>query len=301
MAGRSRKAERAAEERKRRKERAFRDDAGRVHLALHRDPAHGRESVTLKGPIFEHDWQNELVAGAANTTLGLLAHDPTLERVLDLTRRTLASTANLVAGLLARAPEGSVACKAGCDHCCYQVVGVTPPEALTIVAHLRENRTSEELAAIKARVAERWERARGLSSTERFSPDHPCVFLVNGSCSVYEVRPLACRGMNSLDATECATRLREPVAREEFLTQGHGGRSYLEPIRAFRAVSAGLQLGLAELYHLDMRALDLAAAMHLLLEGPPSLASAWMSGQKVFDSVTQVRLKGSVAMAGRQP
>ena len=37
----------------------------------------------------------------------------------------------------------------------------------------------------------------------------------------------------------------------------------MEPIRAFHAVSAGIQLGLAELYRLDMRALDLTAAIDL--------------------------------------
>jgi hypothetical protein len=39
-----------------------------------------------------------------------------------------------------------VACRAGCDHCCYQAVGVTAPEALAIVAHLRSALSAAELA-----------------------------------------------------------------------------------------------------------------------------------------------------------
>jgi hypothetical protein len=97
--------------------------------------------------------------------------------------------------------------------------------------------------------------------------------------------------MNSLDAGECATRLRQPDARAAFLASGRGGHSYLEPIRAFHAISAGLQLGLSELYGLDMRPLDLTAAMQLLLAGPESGALEWIGGQKPFESA--VRAEGT--------
>ena len=283
MKQRSRKAERAAVERQRRKEQTFRDDAGRVHLSLHRDAATGRERIGLKSGVFDTEWQNELVVSAANTVFAALGHKPTLERIVEVTRRAMASTSELINGLLARAPAGTLACRAGCDHCCYQVVGVTAAEALTIFDHLQRTRTAEQRESLRARVRESYERARGLSSAERFSPEHPCVFLEGGACSIYEVRPLSCRGMNSLDATECESRLRDPEARAAFLAKGHGGRSFMEPIQAFRAISAGLQLGLAELYHLDARPLDLTSAMHLLLESATSLGSAWVAGQKPFE------------------
>lgn len=287
MSGRSRKAERAAAEKKRRKERAFRDDTGRVHLALLRDPASGRESVALKKALYPEQWQNELAASAANTVLGQLEHDPTFERVVELARSVMASTSRLVAGLLAHAPEGSVACKAGCDHCCHQVVGVTPPEAFAIYEYLKQTRSPAELAELKAHVATLYERARGLPSAARFSPEHPCAFLRDGSCSIYEARPLACRGVNSLDAEDCATRLRDPDARAGFLEQGYGGRCFLDPLRAFRAVSAGLQLGLSELYRLDMRALDLLAAMQVLLQENPATGPSWIAGRQPFQDAVR--------------
>jgi Fe-S-cluster containining protein len=280
---RSRKAERAAAERQRKKERTFRDDAGRVHLALQRDAASGREFVTLKAPLFKEQWQNDVTAGAANTALAVLGHAPTLESVVELTQSAMAATSRLVEGFLARAPAGALACKAGCDHCCYQVVGVTPAEALTIYRHLLETRTAEELSRLTAHVTALRERTRGLSSTERFSPEYPCAFLEAGRCSIYEVRPLSCRGMNSLDAKECETRLREPAARAEFVAHG-GGHLFVEPVRAFRAVSAGLQLSLSELYRLDSRPLDLIAAMQLLLQSGSSLGSEWVGGRQPFES-----------------
>ncbi|WP_437308203.1 YkgJ family cysteine cluster protein [Sorangium sp. So ce388] len=263
---------------------AHKDAAGRVHLAVHRDPASGNERVELRSPVFREAWQNDVATAAANTAYAVLRDEPSVDGAVELARNAMAALSRLAAGLLARAPGGAVACRAGCDHCCYQAVGVTPPEALAIADHLRTTLPDAELARVAQRVSEGHERTRDLPSAERFSPDHPCPFLESGRCSIYEVRPLSCRGMNSLDAGECATRLRDPEARAAFLARGVGGRSFMEPIRAFHAISAGLQLGLSELFRLDMRPLELTAAVHLLLTGPGSLAGAWLRGERPFES-----------------
>ncbi|HYP86639.1 MAG TPA: YkgJ family cysteine cluster protein, partial [Polyangiaceae bacterium] len=237
---------------------------GRLHLALHQD-ASGRAHVTLRAPLFEGAWQNEIATGAANTALAIFGSNPSSERAVALAERAMGAASQLAEGLLSRAPAGSVACKAGCDHCCHQSVAATAPEAFAISEHLQRTRSAAELSDVSARIAVRFERTRGLSADERFSPDLPCAFLVAGQCSIYEVRPLVCRGMNSLDAKECELRLRDEPTRAAFLAQGHGGHCYLEPIRAAQAISAGLQLAGSELYGLDMRPLDLTAAIHLLL------------------------------------
>ena len=282
--------------RERKRQSARRDGAGRVHLVLHRDPATGGERVLLKSAIFGESWQNDVAAGSANTVRGFLGDEPTLERVIELARSVMAATSRLAEGLLARAEAGTVACKAGCDHCCYQSVGVTPPEALAILEHLRQARTAEELERFSAHLAERYEATRGLSSAERFSPAQPCVFLEAGRCSIYEARPLSCRGMNSLDAGECEKRLHDPEARAAFLATGAGSHSYMEPIRAFHAVSAGLQLGLAELYELDMRPLDLIAAMKLLLSDSGATARSWLEGRPAFEAARGGDSTGSLAV-----
>jgi Fe-S-cluster containining protein len=278
------RAARGAAEQRRQKAAVRRDTAGRAHLDIYRDPASGSARVSLRAAIFEGDWQNEIATASANTALGTMREQPSVARAVELARNAMGATSRLSDGLLARAPAGTVACRPGCDHCCYQVVGVTPPEALAIADHLRNDVPHTERERIAARVSEAHERARGLTSVERFSPEHPCPFLESGHCTIYAVRPLACRGMNSLSASECAKRLREPEARAAFLTNGVGSHSFLEPIRAFHAISAGLQLGLSELYHLDMQPLELTAAVHLLLTGPRSLAAEWIAGQSAFAS-----------------
>lgn len=257
---------------------------GRVHLTLHRDPATGQEAVALKAPLFQEAWQNEIAAAAANTAHGILRGQATLERTVKLAQSAMAATSRLADGLLARAPSGAVACKSGCDHCCYQSVGVTAPEALAIADHLRRTLTEDELAAVAAHVSKCHAETAGLTAEERFSPEHPCPFLRSARCSIYEVRPLSCRGMNSLDADECSTRLRDPEARAAFVESGEGGHSFMEPIRGFHAVSAGMQLALAELYALDMRPLELTLALGLLLNGPPSLVSDWLAGKRSLEA-----------------
>lgn len=260
---------------------AYRDVAGRVHLAVDRDPATGRRRVTLKVPVLEEAWQNEIASAAADTAVAILGDAPDLARAVALAQNAMDATSRLAEGLLARAPAGAVACRAGCDHCCYQVVGATPPEVLAIFDHLRRTLSAVELEAVAARVAELQAKREGLSADERFSPDHPCPFLRAGRCTIYEVRPLSCRGMNSLDAGECERRLRDPEVRAVFLASGAGGRVFLEPIRGFHAVSAGLQLALAELYHLDMHPVELTAAIHLLFTAADAPRD-WLGGRSPF-------------------
>ena len=254
-----------------------------MHLTLSRDPVSGDEQLELTAPAFPEDWQNELALAAANTARAVLGDSPNVESAAELARAVMAGASRLIDTLLARVPAGTVACQAGCDHCCHQSVGLTPPEALAIHDHLRASRSPEQFAALAARVGALRAKTRGLSTDERFSPQYPCLFLEGGRCSIYEVRPLACRGMNALDAEDCARRLRDPVVRAQFLARGSGGTSFMEPIRTFHALSAGLQLGLADLYGLDMRPLDLVAAMDLLLNGPETISDGWSRGEPAFE------------------
>jgi len=281
-----------------------RDPAGRVHLIVSRDPASGAETVSLAAPLFEETWQNDVAAAVAGKAHGALGGAPTLAAAVELARSAMDGASRLIDSLLGRAPAGAVACRAGCDHCCYQSVGLTPPEALAIFDHLSRTLADAELERVAAHVAAYRARTRGLSTAERFSPEHPCAFLdvAGGRCTIYEVRPLSCRGMNSLDAGECQQRLRDPAARAAFLAAGVGGHSYREPIRAFHAVSAGMQLGASELHGLDMRPLDLGAALDLLLNGPEEIPDSWIGGGASFEEARgsdAAESAGARALSGR--
>src|SRR4029453_16055411 len=167
-------------------------------------------------------------------------------------------------------------------HCCHQSVGVTPPEVFAIYDHLRATRAPDEMDALVARIREADDRTRGMSSAERLSPDLPCPFLEDQQCSIYEVRPLSCRGTNSLDVSACERTLRDPATRAAFLAGNVSVPCYLEPIRAFRAVTAGLQLALDQLHGLEVMPLELTAAIRVLADAPDTVPEQWLGGKDPF-------------------
>src|SRR6185503_5000415 len=112
-------------------------------------------------PLFEEDWQNEIATAAAQTAHGTLTRETSLASMVALARNAMDATEKLIGSLLSRAPAGAVACRAGCDHCCYQSVGVTPPEALAIFDHLSHALADEELAELAVRVGARRAETRG--------------------------------------------------------------------------------------------------------------------------------------------
>jgi len=77
-------------------------------------------------------------------------------------------------------------CKKGCAFCCHINVDVTDPEAALIAQHCREKN-------IKVDVNYLHERLRNRKMEVALSKAAACVFLKNNECSIYEVRPLACR------------------------------------------------------------------------------------------------------------
>jgi Fe-S-cluster containining protein len=104
-----------------------------------------------------------------------------------------------------------VTCKKGCSACCYQVIPISETEAIGLV-NLIEQMTPDRKAAITARFTDAVKRLKSAGILDRLSPhalndtdlrravskDYfaagiPCPFLENGSCSIYDDRPLSCR------------------------------------------------------------------------------------------------------------
>jgi len=119
-----------------------------------------------------------------------------------LTAETRAAYARFDAAVAPHEPL-PVACRRGCCECCYLTVSVTFGEALTVAGYVVATRPDliprlEATAARVATYADRDARRRAVI---------PCAFLeADGSCAVYPVRPMACRGANSPDARLCGPR-----------------------------------------------------------------------------------------------
>lgn len=95
-----------------------------------------------------------------------------------------------------------LACCAGCDYCCHQVVTCTLMEWRVIREHLLSDPRSVAIARLRERAAQ-WRRlyaefGGNLPTNPGEIPGilgkQACVFLDDtGKCAVYPVRPLACR------------------------------------------------------------------------------------------------------------
>ena len=162
------------------------------------------------------------------------------------------------------------ACAAGCDFCCYLPVDVLAPEAFRIAVHLDQTRSPEELATLVYRLGAQGQHDFGL---------RPCVFLANGRCSIYEVRPMVCRGYNSLSKERCEAYHRDATVDLKGTKDRVAGR-------LAEAMEDGVIAGL-EALGLDAQWYELPSAVLRALEATDGPAR-WARGEVVFQGCDQL-------------
>jgi Fe-S-cluster containining protein len=118
------------------------------------------------------------------------------------------------------AKRGKLPCKKGCSHCCYMRVAVSEPEAQLIMKYVDSNNVQPDLTLARAQLAslpdDSDEAVQNTNAGDWWYQHMPtdvrrCMFLENEVCSIYSVRPLACRnhvsGMNAGD--DCMVAMRD--------------------------------------------------------------------------------------------
>lgn len=164
--------------------------------------------------------------------------------------------------------EVAVACRKGCNYCCYHPVDVTFPEALVIVRTLQQ-RSPEEVEPVKQRCRDYIARSNpGLMILDDVQP---CPLLVEGLCSVYEQRPLACRGFFSESVEPCRRGMTEPKTTT-MTVPGIG-----VTLAAYDAVQQALSH-----HRLDGRRFSLPKVLLQVLE-QPDLVEEYLDGKKVSE------------------
>ena len=219
-------------------------------------------------------------SATASTAHAMLAEGHTPEQAAALGRNAMAGTSTIADGVLAQSPDRPPACRAGCAHCCHQSVGVTPPEVFAIYEHLRATRTPDELdAVVQAPSRRRRQHAgHGRRSTG-------CRRICRARSWSTRAARSTRRGRSPAGArtrwtrAACERTLRDPAARAAFLAGTVSVPCYLEPIRAFHAVTAGLQLALDQLHGLEAPPLELTAAMRIMADDPETVPAA-VAGRK---------------------
>ena len=89
-----------------------------------------------------------------------------------------------VAEVLAKSPP--VSCKARCSSCCHDNVDISRAEGEYIIEYCREHNIEIDKSALE-------EQLKVTAADVRFSPKSACVFLKDGLCSIYPIRPVTCR------------------------------------------------------------------------------------------------------------
>lgn len=153
-------------------------------------------------------------------------------------------------------------CAKGCGWCCHQRVGATLTEVLAVAEHLRNRPDGAPLI----------ERLR------TWSGGRPCVFLIDGACTVYDVRPFKCRGVLQVDVHWCMSTF----AKVDAPVFGPA------PDPAFRRepkdIFDGAVFGLAHPLHMagrDCPGVDFIPALKAVIDRPDAIA-AWWRGETVI-------------------
>lgn len=130
----------------------------------------------------------------------------------------------------------AIYCKAGCSTCCEIMVMIYRPEALAIAAWLKQPENQEARAqflaaypAWRAAVGDTPERLSRLFAAgqqteydalhlEQWRKRVLCAFNRDGKCTIYPVRPLACRNAHALDTdANCRADSPRPAAAVSFV------------------------------------------------------------------------------------
>lgn len=168
------------------------------------------------------------------------------------------------------------ACSKGCSWCCSHKVGVTVPELIAIVDHLEAS--PERLAVARKRAAELAQNPLIFSDSEKPRARIACALLNDdGSCAVYEVRPLPCRSWLSTDVESCKKHLDETVEPKLVLGAARSGRF--------------IQLGLVKVMDDIQRSpylVELTAGLDIALNVPGAIES-WLAGEPVFERASAAR------------
>jgi Fe-S-cluster containining protein len=109
-----------------------------------------------------------------------------------------------------------VACHKGCGWCCHQTVYANSYEMHYLAEYIKSNFTEEEQQKAMERAQQKNEKVKSLSDTEVLNYKSPCPLLVEGTCSAYKARPMACRIYLSTRLESCIEFFHHPENEKNY-------------------------------------------------------------------------------------
>jgi uncharacterized protein len=193
----------------------------------------------------------------------------TLHAVATSAKRTAEYTDEALA-IIHEEYKPSIHCRSGCSYCCCKPnVLASIPELVSIVSFVEETFTAEARRDLEARTRRYRGQMQGRRVEDPTDESVPCPFLVDGRCSVYQVRPLICRGYNSTDVEACR--------------RAHDDSSVLVPTFALlKDAAAGATVGTAQQLMaagINDAMVDLGTALNLVFDAGNQLLDRIICGE----------------------
>lgn len=167
-------------------------------------------------------------------------------------------------------------CKPGCDICCHYHVYVTPLEVFAILEEI-EKFSLVEKNKIVFGLKEYVEKTKNLGVKKHIETNIACVFLRDKKCSIYSIRPLACRRHHSADVSVCQ-RTFVDVTSEEPCPQDPNRvtvSTAIENLHRIKHIESNLDSNYYEFHSAMLEAMT-----------NKSCLKRWKSGKSAFPSVT---------------
>jgi hypothetical protein len=215
-------------------------------------------------------------AAAVQQTLG---RSSDVDGCVALARRIAGLTGDAL-GYFQKDP-GGIACQRGCHFCCHLRVMVYPHEAIALHRHLGSSLPREQAQLVRERLKANAQRltqgpAGSPDASAAAAPRTACAFLVDGNCSAYELRPVACSGYHSMRREACE---RDHQAARAAGSHSGTGIPVLQAMQHVAAsLGAGLEKGLNTV-GLSCSLVELQTAVAALLEAP-ALIGRWRAGRE---------------------
>jgi len=198
------------------------------------------------------------------------------DAVLPVLKDVMAYSHDIVDALENSNQSPAVACGPGCSYCCHSQIHVLPIEALLILSFLSECFSREQMLLLMGRIDQRLQRTRKKSLDSLFSikDELPCIFLENGICSIYQVRPFICRAWNSMDSSLCKKIFNSGKFDDEIETSS--ARNFIFESSRSLFADFGRQL------KLETVPFEITQAIFNCLTANSPL-SLWLSGQDILN------------------
>jgi Fe-S-cluster containining protein len=167
-----------------------------------------------------------------------------------------------------------IACKSGCSFCCHLRVTVGPHEAIALFRHLKSEIPAVLAQEITQRVLANADQIAQMTEAQHLATNVKCAFLVDGRCSAYRARPMACALHHSLDVDPCEDLYENPA------DHSLGIRKLQVIEQTMAATHAGTRQALEGL-GLSNERMELHTAVAAVLRDQ-SLIARWRSGRPLL-------------------